>query len=100
MENKSKEQLDLSFRDYHNFTYMNLRIWSRLLSMNEEENNHYYTGDGIRGLLKGGIYTETLAEIRKNNQICKVPQDPHLTSHCVFDIGYNDTTSILFTNIC
>lgn len=70
-----------------------------LMMMNEEEKQSLLFGRWDAYNLKGGIYTETLAEIRKNNQICKVPQDPHLTVHCVFDIGFNDTTSILFTQI-
>lgn len=70
---------------------------ARLLSMPEEEKNALLFGRWDAYHIKGGIYTDLIAESRKNGNVCRVPFDSNLTVYCVFDLGYNDTTSIIFS---
>lgn len=72
---------------------------ARLMSMSEEERNALLFGRWDSYNVKGGIYTDLLASIRKNNQICKVVYDPNLTVYCVLDLGRNDNTPIIFAQV-
>lgn len=72
---------------------------AKLMSMSEEERNALLFGRWDSWNVKGGIYTETLATLRKNNQICKVPYDQNLSVYCVLDLGRNDNTPIIFAQV-
>lgn len=67
-----------------------------LMLMSEEEKNALLLGRWDAYHIKGGIYTELIAEARKKGNVCKVPYDQNLTVYCVFDLGYNDTTAVIF----
>lgn len=69
---------------------------ARLMSMPEEERNALLFGRWDSWNIKGGIYTDLIAASRKNGKVCKINYDPNLTVYCVFDLGYNDTTSVIF----
>lgn len=68
-----------------------------LMLLSEEEKNALLLGRWDAYHIKGGIYTDLIAESRKNGNVCRVPFDSNLTVYCVFDLGYNDTTSIIFS---
>jgi hypothetical protein len=44
-------------------------------------------------------YGEQIAAARKEGRICRVPHDPNLPVQTIWDIGYSDTTSIIFTQV-
>lgn len=70
---------------------------ARLMSMPEEERNALLYGRWDSWNVKGGIYTDLIAESKKNGKVCKVPYDSNLTVNITFDLGYNDTTAIIFS---
>lgn len=72
---------------------------ARLLSMPEEERNALLYGRWDSWNIKGGIYTDLIAEARKKGNICKVNYDSALTVYCVFDLGRNDSNPIIFAQI-
>lgn len=67
-----------------------------LMMLNEEEKQSLLFGMWNAYNIKGGIYTDLIATSRKNGKVCKINYDPNLTVYCVFDLGYNDTTSVIF----
>ena len=44
-------------------------------------------------------YSEQIEAARKEGRICRVPHDPNLPVQTIWDIGYTDTTSIIFTQV-
>ena len=51
------------------------------------------------GNIEGSIYGELVQEIDDKGQIGSVPYDPSLPVNTAWDIGYNDSTSIIFFQI-
>lgn len=43
----------------------------------------------------GAIYYDEIEDAQANNRICNLPYDPMLKVHVIFDLGWNDATSIL-----
>ena len=48
------------------------------------------------GNIEGSIYGEIVQELDDNDKIGAVPYDPSLPVNTAWDIGYNDSTSIIF----
>lgn len=68
-----------------------------LMMLNEEEKLSLLLGRWDAYSVKGGIYTDLIAESRKNGKVCKVPYDSNLIVNITFDLGFNDTTAIIFS---
>ena len=49
--------------------------------------------------VSGQIYAKQVARAREQGRITKVPYDPHLPVHTAWDIGYADSTVIIFYQI-
>lgn len=49
--------------------------------------------------IDGSYYGEQLAKARAEKRITRVPYDPTLPVQTIWDIGYSDTTSIIFTQV-
>lgn len=81
------------------YLYNDGQYEARLMSMPTEERNALLFGRWDSWNIKGGIYTDLLADMRKNKQICKVPYDKALTTYCVMDLGRNDHTPIIFAQV-
>lgn len=61
---------------------------------NPQEFSHIYLGE-CRAAVDGAIYYQEVSALRSSGRIARVPYDPLLRVHCVFDLGWNDCMSIL-----
>lgn len=48
-----------------------------------------------KAAVDGAIYADEIAAVRDSGRICNVPADPLLKTHVVFDLGWNDSMSII-----
>ena len=48
------------------------------------------------GNVKGSIYGELITKLEDEKRIARVPHDPSYTVNTAWDLGYNDSTAILF----
>ena len=48
------------------------------------------------GNVKGSIYGELITKLENEKRIARVPHDPSYTVNTAWDLGYNDSTAILF----
>ena len=46
-------------------------------------------------VVEGAIYAKELVELKKSGRLCRVPYDPLLKVHTIWDLGWNDAMSIL-----
>lgn len=58
------------------------------------EYKHKWLGQCMPAV-KGAIYADEVAESEEGGRICTIPYDPSLKVHAVFDLGWNDSTSII-----
>ena len=65
------------------------------LKNNPDEYDHIWEGQPLI-VLPGAIYAKEVMRMMANGQVGRVPYDPLLPVHTVQDIGWNDTTFILF----
>lgn len=56
---------------------------------------HIYLGE-CRPAVEGAIYFGEVSAMRSGNRVCNVPYDPLLRVHRVWDLGWNDSMSVLF----
>lgn len=64
------------------------------LATSEEDYANIWGGQ-CRTSVAGAIYAREIMEAVKDHRICAVPYDPRLKVHTVWDLGWNDSTSIL-----
>lgn len=60
----------------------------------EEEYDNIWNGK-CRYAVAGAIYAKEVAKAYKENRICRIPYDPRLKVHTVWDLGFNDSMSII-----
>lgn len=60
----------------------------------EAEYRHIWEGDCLPAV-EGAIYFDEVAQAEADGRICPVPYDPLLKVHTVWDLGWNDSTSII-----
>ena len=56
---------------------------------------HIYLGE-CRPAVEGAIYFGEVSALRSANRVCNVPYDPLLKVHRIWDLGWNDSMSVLF----
>lgn len=62
------------------------------LSMKPEEYDHIWEGK-CKPAVEGAIYFDQMA--KAESRIAEIPHDPLLKTHCVWDLGFNDSMSII-----
>jgi len=56
--------------------------------------------EGIcRPAAQGAIYTREMAALAQSKRVCNLPADPQLKTHSIWDLGFNDQTSIIIVQI-
>ena len=50
--------------------------------------------------VEGSYYGKLIEKARNDNRICSVPYDPRMPVHTAWDIGYGDSTAIVFWQEC
>lgn len=55
---------------------------------------HVWEGQCLPAV-EGAIYADEIAKTLAENRVCRVPYDPLLKVHTVWDLGYNDAMAIL-----
>jgi phage terminase large subunit len=69
----------------------------RLFSKESEPEEYEHIWEGApRTLVPGAIYAREMARMVKDRRIRPVPYDPSLLVHTIWDLGWNDQTSIIF----
>ncbi|TXH46554.1 MAG: PBSX family phage terminase large subunit [Desulfurellales bacterium] len=67
----------------------------RINCMRQYPDDYQFIWEGkCRPAVSGAIYYNEMAECEAENRICRVKPDPLLKTHVVFDLGWNDSTSI------
>jgi phage terminase large subunit len=61
---------------------------------NKEDYAQIWEGK-CRLAISGAIYANEVGDAIRNGRICNVPYDPKLKAHTVFDLGWNDSMSII-----
>ena len=59
-----------------------------------EDYENIWEGD-CKAAVDGAIYANEIREAQEKQRICNVPYDPLLKVHAVFDLGWNDSMSII-----
>lgn len=54
---------------------------------------HVWEGQ-CKPAVDGAIYADEIAEVLSENRVCRVPYDPLLKLHTVWDLGFNDAMAI------
>lgn len=63
----------------------------------EDPEGYAHVWEGMcKPAVEGAIYYQELAQAQSKGRIRAVPYDPMLKVHTVWDIGYNDSTAIIF----
>lgn len=65
-----------------------------LSTMSTDEYQHVW-GGLCRPAVDGAIYAGEIAKVQAEGRICRVPHDPMLRTHAVWDMGWNDSMSII-----
>jgi phage terminase large subunit len=60
----------------------------------DEEFRHIWLGDCMPAVA-GAIYFRAMAQLEADGRVKDVPHDPMLKTHVIWDLGYNDATSII-----
>lgn len=63
-------------------------------TMSAEEYAHVWEGQ-CRPAVEGAIYAGEMAEVIMQGRIARVPHDPLLKVHTIWDLGWNDSMSII-----
>lgn len=63
-------------------------------TMKAADYNHIWEGQCLPAV-EGAIYFDEVAAAEAEGRICDVPYDPLLKVHTVWDLGWNDSTSII-----
>jgi phage terminase large subunit len=68
----------------------------RLKMLKRDPVGYRTTWEGqCRPAVEGAIYSEEIAALVEGKRICRVPYDPALKVHWVWDLGWNDQTCII-----
>lgn len=59
-----------------------------------DEYDNVWEGN-CRPAAQGAIYTREMAALAQSKRVCNLPADPELKTHSVWDLGFNDQTSII-----
>lgn len=62
-------------------------------TMSKTDYEHIWEGK-CKPAVSGAVYYDEIAGAEADGRICNVPYDPKLKVHVVFDLGWNDSTSI------
>lgn len=65
-----------------------------LATMSAAEYQHVWEGQ-CRPAVEGAIYSNEIAKVLADNRIGRVPHDPMLRVHAIWDLGWNDSMSII-----
>jgi phage terminase large subunit len=65
-----------------------------LTSMSDDEYAHVWEGQ-CRPAVEGAIYAGEMALVAMQNRVTKVSHDPLLKTHAIWDLGFNDSMSII-----
>jgi len=65
-----------------------------LATMAPAEYQHVWEGQ-CRPAVEGAIYAGEIAEVQSQHRIGRVPNDPMLRTHAVWDLGWNDSMAII-----
>ncbi len=49
-----------------------------------------------RAAAEGAIYANEMQALAESKRVCNLPYDPMLKVHTIWDLGYNDSTAIIF----
>jgi phage terminase large subunit len=60
-----------------------------------DDYNNIWEGK-CRSAVSGAIYANEIRDLIESGRLCNVPYDPMLKVHVIFDIGWNDSTAIIF----
>lgn len=63
-------------------------------TMKASEYGHIWEGQCLPAV-EGAIYFDEVAQLETSGRICTVPHDPLLKTHAVWDLGWNDSMSII-----
>lgn len=63
-------------------------------TLSADEFGNIWEGN-CRAALDGAIYAGEIREATEKGRICNVPYDAKLKTHVIFDLGWNDSTSII-----
>lgn len=63
------------------------------LQNNPDEYDNIWEGK-CRPAIEGAIYYKQIMEAETNGRVCRVPYDPMLRTHIIFDLGWSDLMSI------
>lgn len=66
-----------------------------LLRKNKEQYDYVWEGNP-RSVIEGAIYAGEMRQMIEDRRIRPVPYDPALKVHTIWDLGWNDQTSIIF----
>lgn len=60
----------------------------------QDDYNNIWLGE-CRTVLDGAIFAKELVKLKQEGRLTRVPYDPLLKVHCIYDLGWNDSTAIL-----
>ena len=63
-----------------------------------DDYNNIWEGK-CRSAVSGAIYANEIRDLIESGRLCNVPYDSALKVHVIFDIGWNDSTAILFAQV-
>jgi phage terminase large subunit len=63
-----------------------------------DDYNNVWEGK-CRSAVSGAIYANEIRDLLESGRLCNVPYDSSLKVHVIFDIGWNDSTAILFAQV-
>ena len=60
----------------------------------QDDYNNIWEGEP-KIVVEGAIWGKELLKLKKEGRLTRVPYDPLLKVHCIYDLGWNDSTAIL-----
>ena len=90
---------EINWRDnpFFSTTQNNVRLQD-LKRLSKEEYDNVWEGVP-RTSIEGAIYSKEMSDIVRGKRIRAVPYDPRLPVHTIWDLGWNDQTSIIFCQV-
>ena len=86
--------IPISFRDNPWITQELLDEMEHLKKTDPDEYENVWEGH-CRPAAQGAIYTHEMRELTASRRICNLPADEELKTHSIWDLGFNDQTSII-----
>lgn len=87
--------IPMSYRDNPWLSEKFLRGMEHLKATDPLAFENIYEGK-CRAAAEGAIYTPEVTALAASKRVCNVPVDPLLAVHTVWDLGFNDSTAIIF----